>query len=200
MANILAGGIVRVAARLQYLAVDDMINVFSYRNDTAGPVDYAQVIADISEGLDNTYELYEAVLSNQFFFRDLAFWDVGADAPMGIVPWPDRAQGTVAGDMMPSQVAGFVYFRTHRKRCIGKKFLPGVPESGGDSTGSPATGYLSVAQLWGNAILSSSLFPTPEDWTFVVLSTVDALYYEPYQAVVATRFSTLRRRKLGVGS
>src|SRR3972149_4087941 len=95
MANILAGGIVRVAARLQYLAVDDMINVFSYRNDTAGPVDYAQVIADISEGLDNTYELYEAVLSNQFFFRVLAFWDGDANAPMGIVPCSLSGQGTI---------------------------------------------------------------------------------------------------------
>lgn len=198
--TVAALGHVRVAARLKDIKGNDVVNVFTFENNSGSPKADDTAIDDLDSYLRDLYDIILAVISEDAVFQDLSFWNVEGDYPMGITPWETLTVGGAVGDDLPSQISGFVYFRTHKSRCIGKKFVGPFVEGSADSDGTPSATLVGLLQDWGDFLVAGDPATGPDDWDFVILSSTDGLYYKPYQALVPKVWSTLRRRRIGRGS
>src|SRR3989304_6042054 len=107
---------VRVACRLQGVSGDDLVNVYDVENNTGAPVAYAAAISTLATAFDDIYGEFNVFIHIDTHYIDLSFWDVEAAAPMGIVDWPTMDIGDANAQVLPSQVAGFIFFRTHKAR------------------------------------------------------------------------------------
>lgn len=179
---------------------DEAVNVFAVQNRTGSPVDYATAVADLADVFDDIYAVVNPAISETYLYDRISFWDVEGAAPMGIVDWPVLTVGGASGDPMPSQVAGFVYFRTHKSRCIGKKFVPGPVEGNSDTDGRPTVIYRQTIAEMGEQLLGVAGYLPTAGWGFQILSSTDGLYYDPYAWLTPPVWSTVRRRRIGRGS
>jgi len=191
---------VRVAAGLVGPQGDDLVNVFEFRNDTGSAVPYADAIASLRAGLGDLYASSDSIISSSVHAGVLSFWDVALEAPMGIWAWDTFTGGSDNSGPLPPQVAGFIFFRTHRSRCIGKKFIPGPCEDHNDGDGYPGSLYLAALTWFGENLVGLDTDVDWDGWQFVVRSTVDHLLYVPYYIVASQKWSTVRRRRFGSGS
>lgn len=191
---------VQVSAIMRGPSSDELVNVFTFENDTGAAVDYDTATSVLTDALDSLYGFAAPAMSSSIDFRSISLWDVEGAAPMGIVNWPTLDFGEAAGDPLPSQVAGFIFFRTHKARCIGKKFIPGPVEGHNGTDGKPTALYMAALAEFASDLISGVGSFGSVDWPFVVHSTADGLYYKPYNAIVQNVWSTVRRRRIGRGS
>jgi hypothetical protein len=191
---------VRVAASLGGIQGDDLVNVFEFRNDSGVAVTYEDTIAQLRASFGDLYQEFRFNISVGILARTMSFWDVAGAAPMGVYTWDTFVGGEESTQPLPQQVAGFVFFRTHKSRCIGKKFVPGPCEAQNDADATPTNGYRVALQDWADGLMGLSETVDFGDWTYVIRSTVDNQLYVPYAAFPPDVWSTLRRRRIGRGS
>lgn len=193
------GNILRVGVRWLFNASDEQVNIWWLRLETGSPVADIDLSAGITEYLETQYGLVLSRVSSnvQHFDTTIRNMTVGYDlTPMGRDPNLDGQDGT---DMLPSDDAALIVWRTGVSRRLGRKYLPTLTKaqlSGGRWTTAAMGDFASFAAL------AEDTFDTVGGFGLTpgVRASVGSAFSTFLSHIVSNVPSHQDRRKLGVGS
>lgn len=200
MGTVILNDVVRIAARMKYADVDDIVNVYHYKltSTTAGPGDSVAMNA-LADQLEDIYTPILGLMTTDTKFEDITFYNVTQDRPMGVLAWPTLTQGSGTGDGLPPGCAALITSYTATKRTYGRKFFGVIEET------EQADGILTSAAQTSLATAAAELLDLV---VVAAISTFTPGTYRPdtgtfapfIEAVVRAAIAYQRRRKAGVGS
>lgn len=191
--------IIRVAARSEFLGIDDIVNVFEIRNSGASVANDADAISDIIDFLEAFYIVVRGLMKTTQLFRDLNFFNVTQNIAMGVHPWKTLTGGTSSGDQTPPGVAAVISFPTIVPKVQFRKFIGALDETATDPNGSLSSGTVTTLTTAANVLLSGHT-GTYSTYVFGGYSPKIAAWVGPYAAVITDIPGYQRRRKQGRGS
>lgn len=190
------GQVYRLAVRSTYNNVDDMINVFHYRQELV-------VIGNPAEDLANQWvsdvmTTYQGVISGSVTIAEVnvrpvppatEFFDL---ALTGIV-------GSLSGEALPLMNAGIITWRTALigRRNRGRSYLP-VGSENLQNAGSWLPAYIANMDAFAVANMQLLELGVPQ-WQLVIHSEVGGTDTPVIDHVSRPLIGTQRRRKQGVG-
>jgi len=190
--------VLRVTAKM-HMGVVDIQNVFHIQAQGTGTLGDAAAVSAIALRLDDAYANMVAQLSDNLQFDTIEVFNVTQDAPMDEVTWPTLVDGDVVSDQLPTQVAGLVRFTTNVARSQGRKFIGGVIEGDNDANGLPDTDVLTALAAFAADVLTPWLIGSG-NFAFGNYNVDLTRFAEWVSPIINTIWSTLRRRRFGVGS
>ncbi len=198
MGQVNPGDTVRVTAKM-LLGSEEVANVYHVNHKGSVAVDADQFHDDVTSWLQAAYDGIEDSVSDQLIDDVIDTYNMSQDVPILSTGWPGSFQGNDAGQAEPYQIAALITFPTAVKRSLGKKYLPGLSE----------TGVLDAGVLSSTIITDLAAFAVDLLAGFLVLGeTFEAGNYRPLTdtfiqwgwAIIEGLVSTQRRRKPGVGA
>lgn len=193
------GDIVRITARMLRGGIDDVVNVYHFRNDTVAPVTDAAFMADMANFLDLRYQAINADIPGNISYTNIEGINVTQNLLLPAVAWPTLVNGVAPGEALPQQVSPCVYWRTLRPKTRASKFLPAYNEAANTGQGVLSAIAVTALQLYGDAFVGVIVQGG--------LTLAFGAYNKPLNrftpvvaAVVAPIFRTQKRRRQGVGS
>jgi len=192
--------VIEAAARMEYNAVEDVVNVFQFQQYTPTPVTDANTIQDIQDILDTIYGFLTGIITVIQVARDIRITNKTQNYVLGTVSWGSVTGGTATGDALPPGVAGLINFRTTTAKVNPRKYIGGLTEANCAATGLltvAATTALDNAGAWlaaGGIIATYGSYYygyfSPKTSNFEVAASYSVTNVPAYQ----------RRRKQGRGS
>ncbi len=198
MGSIAVGDVIRLTARMKLDGVHDVVAVYHHKalSTNSGTDDDFMVGAAVA--VDAAHTFINSDLTNRLSYINIEGINVTAARLLPAKPWPVLTVGGTAGDMLPEEVAGCVFFRTLRPKTRASKFIGGYTELSNDG-GAVQAGAVAGLQLYGNdlvsgfasdgAVMEYGAFNQPLN-RFTLVNA----------AIVPSRFRTQRRRRFNVGS
>lgn len=193
------GDIVRVAANFQWAAQDLFSNIYHFevlKNDSADDDDFMEQVTDY---LEDVYVLMNADMSSVVNYVNVEGVNVTQDVLLPPKLWPVLTIGGNTSDALPTQCSPCVYFRTLRPRTRASKFLPPYGESSSNTGGVVDATAVANLQLYGN-LLVTGMLTVDVDLRYGAYNVVADRFTKAELALVADRYRTQRRRRIGVGS
>lgn len=193
------GEVIEAAARLEFDATEDVVNVYQMQLTSGGPVADADVLNDVVEYLEIAYTLILTLLSVLTTFRDIRVSNVTQQTVLGIVPWDTLSAGDATADALAPGVAGLVSFGTTIPRVSPRKYLGVFTEAHINASGLLGGGWNTqaanyAAQMLGEVVVDG------HGYTYGYLSPKT----DNFEAAVTALFTNVpayqRRRKQGRGS
>lgn len=117
------GETARIAARMNFAGVADIVNVYWAENLSGGIVSDANILIDAGALMEILMNQINANLSNLMTYEDISVSNISTGSPIGVAPWPVLTVGGSASDAIPTQVAALVIGRTSFARVQGRKYL-----------------------------------------------------------------------------
>lgn len=175
------------------------LNVLHYRISAVTPPESSH--QQIANELETAFApLYKAVISSQASWLGLT---VQRENPLPrtvlVGSTGLSGAGNLAGDPLPTQVAGILTFRTGfaGRAFRGRAYLPFPTESVNDSQNQPTTGYIIAAQALGAALIQPRTFINGAGQTtivFVVFHRGNRTSTDVTTGIARGRWATQRRR------
>lgn len=196
---VVVGDIVRIVAVFQWAAQDIFSNIYHFqvgKNDTVDDTQFMERIADM---MNTAYLTVNGNIGDNINYVDVEGINLTQDILLPPTAWPSLTTGAGGSQSLPTQVAASVYFRTLRPRTRASKFLPPFTETFNDPGGLITAAAQADMQAFGDAWVDGIADALVE----VTLGAynIEAARFTPVAlAIVAPRFRTQRRRRLGVGS
>lgn len=197
--SVAIGDIVRISANFQWLVQDIFSNIFHFEVTRNDSVDDDDFMAQVADYIEDCYNFVNTDISTLLNYVDIEGINVTQDILLPPKLWPVLVNGNNTSAGLPTQDAACVFFRTLRPRTRASKFLPPYGQTANEAGGALVSAAVTRLQSYGDHLVTG-------------MSTVDVdLRYGPYNvlldrftkaelAIVAGRYRTQRRRRLGVGS
>lgn len=191
--------ILRITAKMQMLASDDIMNVYNLKvTAIVAPTDLSYMLS-VSLFLDGVYTRFNSLIVNNLLYQSIDGINITKDELLPSVPWFSLVAGTDAGPILPVQVAACIFFPTTTPKVRASKFFGGFSEASNEVDGQLTLAAQAALQLAGDDLVTG------------MAVAGDNAQYGPYnvlldrftlvdRAEVPTRWRTQRRRRLGVGS
>lgn len=197
--SVAVGDIVRIAAVFQWAVQDIFTNIYHFqvaKNDT---VDDTQFMQRIAAMMDTAYINVNPDVSNSVNYVNVEGINITQDVLLPPTAWPTLTIGGSANQALPTQTTALVYYRTLRPRTRAAQYMPPYVESVNDTGGVLVAAAVANLQALGDAWVAGI--------ADVLVEVTLGAYNKPLNrftpvqlAVVAGRFRTQRRRRIGVGS
>lgn len=191
--------IFRVTARMDVGgANNDVQNVMYFRQESAGALTDAQVLADLADVLDGLYtDIVSDIVDNQDFV-DIAIKNITQDLLLGSVVWPVLTSGLSTVDPSAYQTVALLLMRTAKSRVVGR-FNLGVFRENGISDSSWVLGIVTAVLAFGGQLLSDFV-ETNGTWRYIVFNREFGTLTLPVTAAMTIAARSQRRRSLGIGT
>lgn len=201
--NLVIGDIIEVVSVCK--TTDQIgLNVFHYRVDGVGVADPLSKIVDCLEGVGVTYSAnLLACISSSAEFRGYRVRRLNAPFSIFFDDTRGAGPGTVAGDMLPRQVAGLISKRVlvPGRRKGGRYYCPFPGEGDNAATAVPTAGYKTrldaLAVSIGSTLTTGLTFiasPVVQQITYVGGVMILGATRNYAQAVANDKWATQRRR------
>jgi len=191
--------VIEAAARWEYNAVEDVVNVFQFQKTDAGDISDSNTIDDILDLVEAVYTLLLGIITTIQVARDIRISNVSQNYVLSTEPWPSITAGTGTGDPLPPGVAGLVNFRTTVAKVNPRKYFGALTEAN-----NAATGLITVAGTTAlsnaGALLLTSMLGTYASWEYGYLSPKTSNFEQVQSYSVTNVPAYQRRRKQGRGS
>lgn len=184
---------------MEFLGIDDQVNVYQFVLGTPGPLSDEEGVADILSIMEQIYELWKVSMTLLTLFRDIRVTNKTQSEVLGTFPWPTLEAGTGVADAMPPGNCGLINFNTPISRVTPRKYLGSLTVSQVDADGSleaATTARLSTVA----ALLLDVFVETGGDWLYGYQSPKTGTFVFPQSATVTDISAYQRRRKQGRGS
>lgn len=195
-----ANDVIRIVSVFEVVGgVDQFTNTAHFKVVSATWPDDLTFMTDVAVMLDAAYTLVNSEISATIGYLHIDGQNLTQSVLLPLVGWPVLVIGSNASEMLPTQVAARPYFPTKRPKTRAALNLPPFGETsqaqGGlmDATAIASVGLFADAFLGVIALAAGSLLYGAFNPEFIRFTEVDS-------RIVPTRFRTLRRRRLGVGS
>lgn len=186
--------IIKVVVKGKILSSVETRNVHYYGADTTTPG--ATQGTDLENAVGGYYNTLGGSLSSSWtcYGLDSYYWDGTWWNPLHsqTVSQP----GAAGGDLTAFQIAALVTFKTAIRKCLGKKFIPGIPE-GSTTNGSVTGGLLTALGTFATSCLASVTI-AGVNW-YPGVPSKNSVFAPFISGTVGTILSTMRRRKPGYG-
>jgi len=193
------GDIIRVTAKMDYIGVDDIQNVYHTEHDGGTSVDESDFMLALAAHLDTAYGYVADILEDNVLFTEIDAYNLTQDAPMLPIDWPTLVNGDIVGDTLPLQAAALVSFATRTKKSVGRKYISGVAETMQEAGGQLTTAALALLQDFGDELLVGFTVSTVGfQWGNYRAS--DGRFAQWETATPRLIMATQRRRRRSVGS
>ena len=191
--------IIEAAARLEFDAVDDVVNVFQVRLASPVAITDQETLDDIVDYLELAYTLLVGFLSVLTTFRDIRVRNVTQDTVLGLVPWNTLSAGSAVSDALPPGVAALVNFTTGVPRVTPRKYIGVSTEAQLVDPGVFSDSFVIAlgqfaAQMIGLVPVNGRLYE------YGFLSPKTSAFQASLAATVTSIPAYQRRRKQGRGS
>lgn len=193
------GDILRITAVLQWANQDFFTNQFYWQLTTQNEATDTLMMDKVATAMDTFYTIVNPAISDEVNYRHIDGQNVTQDVLLPTKDWPILVNGGSAADALPTQTAALVYYKTLRPRTRAGQYLPPFVESVSDTGGVIQAATVTLCQSYGDNVASGILELSVE----AVLGAYNpelARFTPVTAAIVATRFRTQRRRRIGVGS
>lgn len=130
------------------------------------------------------------------------FYNVTRDVPMLDVSCPSSWNATRDVGQLASHAASMLLtYKTATKRCVGKKFIPGISENDLTDGLLPSASYNALLAMGIDSLDTFSSNGTPHGFTWRYgVNPVGTLAFAPFTSVRATTIpGEQRRRRPGIG-
>lgn len=190
------GQVYRIAARSTFNNVDDIVNVWHYRQELV-------VIGNPAEDLANQWATDLTLLYRGLFGGGVAITDLSVRPIAPATEFFDlnlgAQAGTLAGQTLPLPNAPIITWRSDLigRRNRGRTFFPPPTENEQDG-GSISAALITALTNFGDAAMQLLELGVPQ-WQMVVHSEVGGTDVPVTSFVVRSIMGTQRRRKQGVG-
>ena len=191
--------ILRITCNFRFDALDEYVNVYHFEwagvDGLSDDLAMDQVAADLDAGYDEVND----DVSDKVAFVDIQGQNITKNTLLPTKTWPTMTIGLATGDVLPTQVAANVYFRTQRPLTRASKFLPPYTQDATNPTGGLTTVALARVQSFGDlAVLGFTV--VVNHLTYGAYNAALERFTPVTAAVVPTKYRTQRRRRVGVGS
>jgi hypothetical protein len=195
------GDHIRVAARLKFDSIYDMVNVWDINVVVVpSPTTEAALDEDIQSMMDEFYSIAEGAISNRVVAWDIVITNVTAGDPSRTVLWVGGfAGGTSTSEALPPANAALILLRTAVTGVQGKKYLPVGTESL-QSAGVWNAGTITILTNMCAAIMGQWSGTNGGEYVVQVYSpTLDTM--NPLTSAIGSpAVAYQRRRRFGRGS
>lgn len=197
--TVAVGDVLRVDVIGDLQGTDDIVNVYHFRTDGAGPQADADVLEDLKDILDALVDIVKVVIAAAAIFRRIRVQNITQGLLVGEIAFDAPIIGTGTGQLMNSQATIPVSFKTSTPRVILRKHVGPLTEGALDTLGRlDATLQDDMANY--AAALMVDLPGTFMDYRFGYPSPVAATFVTPTVGIVSVIPGALRSRRFGVGS
>ena len=194
------GDIIRVVCVYSFgVGGDQFTNTFHFKVLAASWVDNLAFMTQVAAFLDAAYQIINVNFPTEVVYLHIDGQNITQAVLMPLVPWPVLVAGANVTDALPSQATARPYFPTTRPKTRAAIGLPPYAEGTQTNGGLLDAGAISTTVSWaaqfvGNILLASGTieygpFNRPLN-RFVAADS----------AILPSRFRTLKRRRIGVGS
>lgn len=190
--------ILEVTARCEANGVEDVVNVFQFRNVTGSSLTDAEAVADIRLYLDDEYDNLTASQADTFVYRDITFRNITQSVLMGTFGWPTLTTGDSALAQIPPGCAGLVNCATNVARVVLKKYFGGWVTATLDNDGSFSSAVTAAILQFGLNLLGGIVGPNGA-WEYGYFSPKTMQWEKPVSATATDIPAYQRRRKQGRG-
>lgn len=193
------GDVVEIAVRMEANGVEDVVNVYQFKNNDVSGFSDAIFMDSMDDFFDDLYEPLISGQADTFVYRDMTFRNVTKSLLMGVRTFPVLTAGESVTPQLPPGVAGLINLPTGIPRVILKKYVGGFVISLIEEDGSFTAAITALL-----ATMAADLLIGP----FGVLANVDYGHLSPKTMAFEIPTSGLatdipayqRRRKQGRGS
>ena len=176
-----------------------MVNVHHFKLTGIVAQTQTQIRADITEHLEGSYAFVTSLITSFALHQRNEIFNITAGGPETPMSSNGNLDGTAGGEVLPSQVAMEVFFRTAVSRRIGKTFLPVMTEAlitnGVIGAAALAAGGNFAGAIVGGVALTNGVIVTKG-----VYNRSGAIFSDITDVEVPDRLRTQRRRRVGVGA
>jgi len=191
--------ILRVAARLEDQNGDDVVNVYHFAYRNAAVLTDAQAMDAVAAYLEEMYTEIQPNIHSSAIFRDINYFNVTTDMPMGTIDWPTLTTGAGTGDQLPNQMAAMVRGVTGHSRNWARKFLGPWGETRNSTYGKIDATLLTALANYAVQWLEGG-GTAPVKWFPIVWNKVLQQWVDITGTVIRDVWSTIRRRRAGRGA
>lgn len=199
MAEVETGDILRVAAVLEALGSDAIVNVWHMKVISGGGVTLVSAATDMAEYMDDLYGYVTTQLSDEVLPDHLEMHNVTQGLTYGSFAWGSWAGGTNTSGITNTQLALLAFARTSIPRVQIRKYMgvftqPQVVDSEWVASTRSACGNMMAHHITSQT-LSVSLTVKGVAYNYALERATEAVSYATSKAPV-----TQRRRRIGTGS
>lgn len=192
------GDFVRLTAKMKLFATEDVMNVFTYRVDRNDNANDNQFMDEAALFLDIAYTILEEDISDYLTWVTIDGQNISKSELLPEVGWPTLVAGPNAAALLPTQVAGEVYWPTITPKVRTTAFIGGYTIAANDSDASILLAARTRLASFGDAL---------KEWNTTDVDAVKGswnptafVFTQSGDPVVPARWRTQRRRRVGVGS
>lgn len=192
--------IIRMVARFQRVGGGDVYtNTLHFKVVTASWATNLIFMGEMADFLDDTYTFVNGEISSAMEYSDIDGQNLTQDVLLPLVTWPVLTIGGNVSEQLPTQVTARPYWPTTRPKtraALGLIPFGETSQAAGGLLDATAIGAIEdfADELVGTVTLvSGTLLYGAYNPEFTRFTPVDS-------RVVPSRFRTLRRRRVGVGT
>ncbi len=192
------GDIVRLTAKMRLFGTEDVQNIYTYRVDRNATTSDAAFMTQAALHMDTAYTKVNGDMTINLSYASVDGFNITKNELLPDTPWPVLTIGLTSFFMLPTQVAGFVFWPTTAPKVRTSAFVGGYTVASNTA----------VAELTPPTIANLNLFGL--DLRFIITVDIDATKgsFKPIGSIftpsglpqVPVRWRTQRRRRVGVGS
>lgn len=192
------GDHVRITAKMKLFGTDDVMNVYTFEVDRNDTVDDAGFMVALALHMDDAYTLINGDLSDDLTYESVDGQNITQDVLLPETAWPVLVTGNLAAIILPTQVAGCVFWPTTTPKVRTSSFLGGYTVSALAAGG--VLGAAVITRLVSFGVAMRDVATANVDATKGSLNPISSIFTPSGVGQVPNRWRTQRRRRIGVGS
>jgi hypothetical protein len=179
--------------------VEDIVNTFQFRLDSASLTDDAQVLDDLISLLESIVTIMKNLATAITVWRRIRVQNISNNTLIGERAFTAPIAGLVSGNPAPPGVAALLSLKTNIPRVVMRKYIGVLPQSTITATGVIAAASVTHLNNLGNFLMSSQI-KTNGTWSYGYLSPKTAGFVRPVSFLSSSVPAYQRRRRQGRGS
>lgn len=196
--TIVVNDIIRITTKMLLFGTDDVQNVFTFRVTGGALPDDTQIMQAVAAHMDIAYTILNPRINTALTYISVDGINVTQSVLLPDTPWPILVAGTNVTNLLPTQVAGCVFWPTTTPKVRTASFIGGFCEDQNGVAGEVGAALISDLNAFGvfmRGIVGANI--TAEKGSFNPLTSVFTVSGQPQ---TPARWRTQRRRRIGVGS
>lgn len=196
--TIVVNDILRITCKMKLFGTEDIQNVYTYKVTGGTLDDDTSIMNAIANHMDIAYTLYNARVSTSITYISVDGINITQNTLLPDTPWPILVAGIDAANILPTQVAGCVFWPTTTPKVRTSSFLGGLTEASNDAGGvlTPAL----VTEMIAFGVFMKGIVAAKISADKGSFNPVSLIFTPSGEPQVPPRWRTQRRRRVGVGS